>query len=1316
MSDFTYHTPGVFTYSTMPPSGKMCRASPLPTPTEDACGTVRKARDCETPTNKRHGKRSRAQVPLTPKDLSYRPKRGTREARVTSLAPPPLLSLPPVRTSVGEARDISPVTPPPTLPLIQQATIQPTSLSHSSSTSSSTRDNEIGELLYERVCLCLPEQQLHWAGKIVGMFLELPKAEQDRMFDDASFLRERITDALLICEPVGSNLSSSSTSTIDQPLLSGEQVPNYSQSSSSNQPPPVPEQTISADEVMNQLNIVINDHEVRQRKPVTTIPVIQRSHSVSPSLPSRPSSPSEQSTLTRITDENASESEPKEDHTWNPNVHDPMDLPFTPEFYEDWWAKTWRAIDHYSREVLPRQVQYILDNRIRVLFQLFLVFFIFVLALIHNKTHVSVFYCAAVVAIEVIIIILQSRGSYVFPDDMVDSLYLTRMWYTVNAAFTLLFMLFWEPMLLCIVNILLYLLLTHDWFLSFFLPLNLAAMRGWGFLTTPLYLFHIALIHEFIFTRRFGRRGIYKHPYSSIAALTPRESYMTEVLRNMRQHTKPSSVKTLLDLERDPFFVSDVHLSPTDMRYETHQYNYEGKGKKRKLVSVTSRDVRTTKVVKFSDVTVLHPHFYEALKPLSPFRAATHVVCEEIVKLAMSLAWDKFGSSPPADGLSSVTRSVHVKLHYFNLPQSDMLIYNSILHGYNRYLTILNSNHDAAQYLQFTNILLGLENASYGKMRQRWFLRNFWLPEDHPFRTRLSKYVVANLAVGLIPIYGYIWRHVPDALKDKKSTPDNGTNLTFSGNTTTALNNTGVVQHALEFLKTAYRSITAYSVLAYAEPIPATNNYDNMIAGINGRLFVGSKDGTHIGHPQPQALKQLEETVKLDLNRWIPLSDIPSLREWLSLVKNYSATKKKMIERLEDTGRYFDTFFVKWEAYTGFKAPRIISNSDKKFLTVEGPVIKAIEDQLEALPSTLTGIPVSQWADVVYTQLAPYEGVEEYKIYVSDISSFESAITTQIKDATENLVFDRILQNYPLLASKLRARQKIRHYYKSVGMKVIEYDYDGRASGDARTYAGNTIVNHYLIRNLYRSLDVPFYPYFVSGDDCIFVMPSIIDPTSIEEYYRRLGFSVKLNETRIATSGFCGFNFEEGSFRRVCADPISVILKYFMTQFPLSVKKYRNYLSDQALCLLHEYPGDPVLRPAVEWVVRNVPCFTGKHRTWWQEQIMKEGNQWGNILRKPPMSFEVYSELHPEHDLSFYRDLSEHFHDAVVALFSGTDNYHAAKLASLIASVDLGTPREIFNDFQHLDPYSYEYDVDMGYYYPELTFFHLRAEGLIATR
>lgn len=630
--------------------------------------------------------------------------------------------------------------------------------------------------------------------------------------------------------------------------------------------------------------------------------------------------------------------------------------------------------------------------------------------------------------------------------------------------------------------------------------------------------------------------------------------------------------------------------------------------------------------------------------------------------------------------LSRLMQRMSLTRDDYNLaPEEECEFTNSVRYAFDVYQQYYEFHElDDAQRNWFSTVL-GFHFGKHGSFARRLLFRACDRHDEAAVLRCLKMAGVCAGGLGLTYCYGYVWKRIPP-LYQKKS---------YAG--------PGLLARLAHVGDETVRKV-AYSAINYFNPRPDIGNIDNLIDGREARLNVSVSNGVNIGQPTALALAELTGVVADDLGRWKPVT-LGSTDEWLDTRKNYSLNKKNLIKRLLDNPprNKQDSIFLKWESYDSFKAPRVISNSDKVEVATEGPVIVAAEEQFEQLPSILSGKPVNTWGEIVMNALKPYELSGEYNILVTDHSSFEGSISPAIKDAVENPIYDQLLLNYPELARHLRERQSNRRYVKFATRRdngqteFIAYNYSNRASGDARTYQANSLTNHYLIAGLQHHFNYSA-PFFVSGDDGLMAVPKNITIPQVKQYFADLGFDTKLEATEIHRSGFCGFNFDPNNGnRRLCQDVISTILDFFTAPSKYGVHKYKNYLYDKAICMLHEYQADPTLRPALEYILSKKRRYIiRKYRTnWWDRFIMEQDNESiQDLLNQPVTDFEEASLIHHNNLTSAEeKKLATAFLHATQEIFENTSSRPGLELVNYIYGMDTirREPRALFNNLNAVE-------------------------------
>lgn len=567
--------------------------------------------------------------------------------------------------------------------------------------------------------------------------------------------------------------------------------------------------------------------------------------------------------------------------------------------------------------------------------------------------------------------------------------------------------------------------------------------------------------------------------------------------------------------------------------------------------------------------------------------------------------------------IDTIKARMSLKRDLFNLSADEEMVFNdSILVAVTTYKQYLGNRSEIINEAKIITTTIGLLTGSYGRFYKRLFRRALNSSE----KERLDKITKCMAAAGTTFIistaFGYIWRQIPKQYQNKNMDgPSLLPRLKFFGDNST--------------------SQVSFSALKYFNPKPDISNVDNLIAGRECRLNNATNEGVNIGKPTAQAISEIKQVVQEDLKNWASVS-LMSLRQWLNTT-SYSASKKEQIMReVEDPSSVRDTMFVKNESYTEFKAPRVISNSLKQEVAIEGPVVKSAEIQFDQLPSVLSGKPVSSWGKIVSESLGPYEK-SGWKILVTDHSSFESSVSNAVKDIIENPIYKQILKDYPEVYEHITERQKLRSFHKTTtnrttGERIhINYKYDGRNSGDARTYQANTLTNHYLIAALQKHFNYTA-PYFVSGDDGLMAVPINVSLDEVKKFFSDCGFKTDVAPTTIERSGFCGFTFDpENGNRRLSEDVVTTIINFFSAPRSYNMSHYKNYIYDKAICLLHEYVADPVLRPALEYILGKKRRYQMlRYRTdWWDRYLVEQDlDSVNELLQIKSSSFDFANTIH----------------------------------------------------------------------------------------
>lgn len=442
--------------------------------------------------------------------------------------------------------------------------------------------------------------------------------------------------------------------------------------------------------------------------------------------------------------------------------------------------------------------------------------------------------------------------------------------------------------------------------------------------------------------------------------------------------------------------------------------------------------------------------------------------------------------------------------------------------------------------------------------------------------------------------YGYLYKELPELWR-ATSLPETNASVPL-----TYFNDNSVHPVSWSF----------FSKVAYANPTPDFRNVDNLVDAINYR----------INHKLPfdsALMTDLKDFARNEINKLPILDQIPTFHDWLNSTK-YSLKKKELIDRIDRFGRYTEnSMFVKNESYTKFKSPRAIFNVSQNYKNLEGPVVAAAESIFHDFPEVLTGKPVREWGKIVCDS---FSQMGDYDTYVTDYSSYECSFGPELKDAVENQFYSHILRKFPKIANKMRQVQNSkRKVVKYTPYGKLEYSRTGgRFSGDQRTYQANTLANIYINRFILSHLNVP-YRFFVSGDDGIIALPKGTDIQPILRMYADLGLKLKLEPTTVEMSDFCGFTFNsERSYSRLARDPVKIALNLLNSSVLMSHKKNFAYLRDKVLCLLYEFPTDPILAPFARKILPKLNHRARVPRDFWTEMILDDVDETlPDILKQP---------------------------------------------------------------------------------------------------
>jgi len=284
--------------------------------------------------------------------------------------------------------------------------------------------------------------------------------------------------------------------------------------------------------------------------------------------------------------------------------------------------------------------------------------------------------------------------------------------------------------------------------------------------------------------------------------------------------------------------------------------------------------------------------------------------------------------------------------------------------------------------------------------------------------------------------------------------------------------------------------------------------------------------------------------------------------------------------------------FGKRETYLKYKPPRGINSRHDSFKCFSGPYFSLIERQLFSMKEFIKHIPVKDRPKYLIDMFGHLPG----PFLETDYSHFESHFERELMDSCEIVLYEWMLQNFPV-ASRIitkaltgRNRCKFRDF-------TLEID-AVRMSGDMCTSLGNGFTNMMLVNFVAASKGGEVVGVF-EGDDGLVYSTVPIDGSD----FSRLGFEIKiLVHTDFLRSSFCGMMISSDMIHMT--DPRKVILNFGWTHSPLmhgGRKVAMGLLRAKALSLLYENPRCPVISVLAKRFVDLTEGVEARWETNWYE-------------------------------------------------------------------------------------------------------------------
>lgn len=272
--------------------------------------------------------------------------------------------------------------------------------------------------------------------------------------------------------------------------------------------------------------------------------------------------------------------------------------------------------------------------------------------------------------------------------------------------------------------------------------------------------------------------------------------------------------------------------------------------------------------------------------------------------------------------------------------------------------------------------------------------------------------------------------------------------------------------------------------------------------------------------------------------------------------------------------------FVKEEFYDEPKNPRLIMPRHDKFKVKFGRFIAVLEEEVFKKRNFIKKVPSYDRPRILSEKLCP----EIHKIIETDYTSWEASMKHQMV-AIEHGIYRALLKLVPEMSEFEDLLKTV------IGANLLRFGHQtvrvhGRASGEATTSLGNSLINYYIWKYVCFKHKIKSKAFF-EGDDGIAAVPKDFEIAKAISIMARLGMSVKMSlQDRIGDVSFCGCRFDDVDMVNT-TDPIR-----FLARFGWSSRQYcssgpvvRDELAKlKAMSALAMYPGCPVIAPFAKWV------------------------------------------------------------------------------------------------------------------------------------
>jgi hypothetical protein len=348
-----------------------------------------------------------------------------------------------------------------------------------------------------------------------------------------------------------------------------------------------------------------------------------------------------------------------------------------------------------------------------------------------------------------------------------------------------------------------------------------------------------------------------------------------------------------------------------------------------------------------------------------------------------------------------------------------------------------------------------------------------------------------------------------------------------------------------------------------------TNDPDTVLCGFAQRLL------RKVPEPDPVALADLKQFVASWLVANVPVAKPMLFEEWLDRTTYNEARKTELrVAYFELRGGKPTRWqarriksFVKTEPYPQYKHCRMINSRSDSFKVFSGPLFKAIEDVVYALPEFIKHVSVPD-------RPACVRGLRKAgrHYYSTDFTAFESHFTRPVMEVLELQLYRHCLSWCPeyahFICDTLSGPNNMSTH---TGVKATVQA--RRMSGDMCTSLGNGFSNLMLAKYIAHKQGKEIYGY-VEGDDGLFATEAELST----EMYAKLGFTIKIMEVADpCEASFCGMVFADSG--QIVRDPVDYLATFGWTSSFIGAgpKIMDELLRAKALSSVYETPHCPII-------------------------------------------------------------------------------------------------------------------------------------------